>query len=95
MLAAGLDGIRQQYELETPVTENIYTMLKGHERHIPGMTMLPGSLEEALNEMQESSLLKHCLGEHVFTRFVELKRLEWHEFIQTVTPYEMEHYLTL
>ena len=95
MLAAGLDGIRRQYTLESPVIENIYTLVKGHERYIPGLTTLPGSLEEALNEMEKSDLLKRCLGEHIFTRFLELKRLEWHEFIMTVTPYEIEHYLSL
>ncbi len=95
MLAAGLEGIRKKYPLEEPTNENIYTLVKGHETHQSGLKTLPRSLEEALGAMEKSTVLRTCLGEHVFSRFIELKQLEWQEFIMTVTPYELEHYLRL
>ena len=39
--------------------------------------------------------VRECLGEHVFTKFVENKRIEWDQFRIQVTKYEVERYMPM
>ena len=56
---------------------------------------LPGSLDEALRLTEKSSLVKDTLGDHVFTKFLENKRIECDKFRIQVTKYELERYLPM
>ena len=58
-----------------------------------GIDRLPTSLSEALDEMEESSLVREALGDHIFEWFLRNKRAEWNEYQQQVTPFELERYL--
>jgi glutamine synthetase len=51
-------------------------------------------LEEAINEMEKSELIRETLGEHIFTKYIEAKRKEWEDYRTKITPWEIEHYLT-
>ncbi|MGI8824110.1 MAG: glutamine synthetase family protein [Chloroflexota bacterium] len=92
MLAAGLDGIRRELSLPAPVEENLYHFDEERRREA-GITMLPGSLIEAVEELERDEVLQRALGEHVYERFVEAKREEWDEYRMQVTPWELERYL--
>ncbi|HJP15603.1 MAG TPA: glutamine synthetase, partial [Acidimicrobiales bacterium] len=48
---------------------------------------------EALDEMEESSLVRETLGDHIFEWFLRNKRAEWDHYQQQVTPFELERYL--
>ena len=49
-----------------------------------GSSPLPESLGEAIEELAGSELMQRALGEHIFPRYVELKRKEWDEYrVQT------------
>jgi glutamine synthetase len=92
MLAAGLEGIEQGYELPAPVEPNIYKM-SAEEREALGLTSLPDTLYEAVQETQKSDLVHRMLGDHVFERFITNKLNEWYEYREQVTRWEIQKYL--
>ncbi|MGQ9523791.1 MAG: glutamine synthetase family protein [Armatimonadota bacterium] len=94
MLAAGLKGIDEGYELPEPMEQNLY-YLTDHERKELGIEALPASLGEALAITEESELVRQTLGDHTFERFIEVKHMEWDEFRVQVTPYEVQKYLPI
>jgi glutamine synthetase len=94
ILAAGLRGIEEGYELPPEVEDNIYEMTQA-ERRAAGIGSLPRNLDEALALMEESELVAEALGEHVFDFFLRNKRVEWDEYRSQVTPYEVEKYLPM
>ena len=65
------------------------------ERLAEGIPSLPGSLFEALSEMERSELMADALGEHVFEWFLSNKRAEWADYKVQVTPFELNRYLRL
>jgi glutamine synthetase len=92
LLHAGLEGIEQGYELPDPMERNLYR-LTAKERAELGIVSLPESLGEAIDELAGSDLMKRALGEHIFPRYVELKRREWDEYRVQVTEWEKNRYL--
>ena len=92
MLKAGLDGIRRNLPLLPPVEENLYHFTEERRRET-GIGMLPGSLNEAIQELERDTVIQEGLGEHLYERFVEAKREEWDEYRMQVTPWELERYL--
>jgi glutamine synthetase len=92
MLAAGLDGIEKGMELGEPVEESLYEMTPERITEM-GIRELPGTLAEALDELEADPVIREALGEHIYTRFVEAKRQEWEEYRAQVTPWELDRYL--
>jgi len=94
LLHAGLEGIEKGYELPEPMERNLYH-LSHEEREKLGIQSLPSDLGEAIQEAENSELLYKALGEHVFTRLLELKRAEFEDYRVQVTPYEIQKYLPI
>jgi glutamine synthetase len=94
MLAAGLKGIEEGYDLPPEETDNIYEMTE-NERRARGIKHLPEDLSEALKEMEESELVADTLGEEVFEYLLRNKLDEWDHYKSYVSPYEVERYLPL
>jgi glutamine synthetase len=94
MLHAGLDGIEHGYELPEPMETNLYD-LSPDERARLGIEQLPETLGEAIEELAGSELVLKALGEHIFTRYIDLKRAEWEEYRVEVTPWELKRYLAV
>ena len=92
LLHAGLEGIERGYELPEEMTTNLYR-LTPEERVERGIVALPGSLGEATEELAGSDLLKKALGDHIFPRYVEIKRKEWDEYRVQVSQWELDKYL--
>jgi glutamine synthetase len=92
MLASGLKGIDEGYELPPEATDNIYEMTEA-ERRARGINRLPDDLYEALREMESSDLVADALGEQVFEYLLRNKRAEWDDYKSYVSPYELERYL--
>ena len=92
LLQAGLEGIENGYELPDPMERNLYR-LTAAERREQGIVSLPESLGEAIDELSRSDLMRRTLGDHIFPRYVELKRREWDEYRVQVTEWEKEKYL--
>jgi glutamine synthetase len=88
ILAAGLKGISEGYELPPAAEDDVWS-LSDAERRAAGYDNLPQNLGEALAEMERSELLAETLGEHVFDFFLRNKRNEWDAYRRSVTPYEL------
>jgi glutamine synthetase len=91
VLAAGLKGIEENYELPPETTANLY-QLTDEERMAEGIGMLPGSLSDAIDLMESSELVAEALGEHVFEWFLRNKRAEWREYKTQITQFELDRY---
>jgi glutamine synthetase len=91
MLAAGLDGIKKQMTIQEATEENVYLqpIYKKEDRE----KILPGSLAEAVNELEKDEVMKEALGTHIFERFISAKRSEWEDYRLEVTPWELDKYL--
>ncbi len=94
MLAAGLKGIENGYTLPEPVETDIYEMDE-KARADANITSLPGSLFEALQIVQKSELVRETLGDHIFEKFIENKKVEWDRFRTHVSQYEIDRYLPM
>ncbi|MDD3580480.1 MAG: glutamine synthetase family protein [Desulfobacca sp.] len=94
MLAAGLKGVENKYPLPEPVEEDVYH-LPAADRERLGIQSLPGNLFEAVDETAKSELVRDALGEHIFNKFIENKRIEWDNYRIHVTDYEIDRYLPI
>lgn len=94
MLMAGLDGIKRNLQPPPSIEEDLYHFDEERRRET-GIRTLPGSLMEAVEELERDTVIQEALGEHVFERFVEAKRGEWDEYRLQVTPWELDRYLPI
>jgi glutamine synthetase len=94
MLAAGLRGIEEGYELPPEADANLFE-LSGAELAAKGIVPLPSTLHDAVDEMERSKLLADTLGDHVFEWFLRNKRSEWSAYRAEVSQFELDRYLPL
>lgn len=94
MLNAGLTGIEKKYKLPDPIEKDVYH-LDPDERKALGIDSLPGSLIEAIEYAEKSSLLRETLGDHIFNNLIESKKKEWDDYRIRIFPYEIERYLPI
>jgi glutamine synthetase len=92
ILAAGLKGVEEGYELPPEAAANLYTLTPA-ELASEGIRPLPESLNDAINAMAQSELVAETLGEHVFEWFIRNKRAEWSDYVRQVTAFELDRYL--
>jgi glutamine synthetase len=94
LLAAGLEGVEKGYELPEPMEKNLYH-ISPDERKRLGIEQLPETLGEAIELTAESELVLRTFGEHIFNRYVEIKRQEWEDYRVQVTQWELDRYLSI
>ena len=92
LLAAGLKGIEEGYQLDRPVEENIFHMTEDEMAKYK-ISSLPGSLKDSTDLFARSELMKETLGEHLHGAYIAAKRKEWDEFRIHVTDWETARYL--
>ena len=92
ILAAGMRGIEQGYELPDEADANLF-QIEDDVLEKLGINQLPQSLNDALNIMEESELVRSALGEHIFEWFLRNKRSEWRQYKTQVTAFERDRYL--
>ncbi len=92
LLAAGMKGIEEGYELPEEADANLFEMddlaLSKY-----GIAQLPQSLNDALVAMENSELVAEALGEHIFEWFLRNKRSEWRAYKTHVSQFELDRYL--
>lgn len=91
--SAGLDGVEKEMIPPDEVVDDIFSMTR-EERFVRGIENLPSSLEYALNALEDGTIGRTTLGEHVYNEYIELKRDEWDSFRTTVHSWEHEKYHT-
>jgi glutamine synthetase len=92
LLAAGLDGIRNNMDAPASIDRNIYVMDKA-EREKNGVADLPATLFDALEQLKADETIVEALGEHLFEHFIEAKEIEWDMFRTQVHPWERSQYM--
>ncbi len=92
VLAAGLDGIEHKIQPPAPCNKNIFHMT-AEERAADNIGELPGSLDEAIAEMKNSSFIKAVLGDHIFSKYIEAKEEECSEYKMRISKWEIDSYL--
>lgn len=92
LLAAGLDGIKNNLMPPQAVSANIYDF-NPEEREAAGIDSLPTDLSAAIEEMKADTFIREVLGKHVFEKYVEAKEREWYNFSTAVTEWELNEYL--
>ncbi|MEQ8439053.1 MAG: glutamine synthetase family protein [Ilumatobacter fluminis] len=92
LLAAGMKGIHEGYELPEEAEDNLFEMDDAALAKL-GITQLPQSLSDALRTMEESELVQEALGEHIFEWFLRNKRREWWAYKEHVSQFEIDRYL--
>ena len=75
-----------------PISGNVFEMTET-ERLAAGIQPLPSTLHNAIKAFKEDKLIQEALGEHLTRRFIESKELEWAKYTQSVSRWELEHYI--
>ncbi len=91
-LQAGLDGIRNKIEPPKSVDRNIFEM-SNEERAAAGIESVPGTLIEAVRELEKDEFIKDALGKHVAEAYIDAKKREWNDYRAQVTEWEIDKYL--
>ena len=68
--------------------------MSARERGRLKIKSLPGSLGEAVDQLERDPVVRDALGKHIFEHFVEAKRVEWQAYIAHVHPWEVDRYLS-
>ncbi|GMQ98089.1 MAG: type I glutamate--ammonia ligase [Acidimicrobiia bacterium] len=92
ILAAGLAGIANNYELPPEMGSDVLAM-SPTQRRDAGVRHIPHNLSEAIATMEGSELVREALGDHVFEWFLKNKKREWARYEQHVSRFELEQYL--
>lgn len=93
LLAAGMKGIEEGYELPDEADANLFESSDDVLADL-GIGQLPESLAAALETMENSTLVREALGEHIFEWFLRNKRREWRAYKTHVSTFERDRYLT-
>ncbi len=94
MLAAGMRGIEEGYELPPGAEDDVWSLTES-ERRAMGIALLPQNLNDAIAVMEGSELVAETLGEHVFEFFLRNKRAEWDEYRRQVSNFERASMLAI
>ncbi|WP_028274360.1 glutamine synthetase family protein [Atopococcus tabaci] len=94
LLKAGLNGIDKAKTAPEPVNRDIYKM-SSKERKEDDISSLPATLNQALDYLSEDEIVKAGLGDHIYNRFMSLKRAEWEDYRKYVSKWEQDKYLSL
>jgi glutamine synthetase len=92
VIAAGMDGVKRELKPPEPRSEDVFH-ITDEERDALGIGTLPATLDDALNQLEESSLMEEALGHELVETYLKVKREEWMEYQSfIVTEFEWEKY---
>ncbi len=91
-LRAGLDGIVNKIEPPESVNCNIFELNAEKKKEL-GIEAIPGTLIEAVGEMEKDEFVQEVLGKHVSSKYIEAKKAEWANYRAQVTDWEINQYL--
>ncbi|MFT4246023.1 MAG: type I glutamate--ammonia ligase [Micrococcaceae bacterium] len=92
IIAAGLKGIEEEYELVEETEDNIWYLTQGERKSLE-LKPLPMTLEHALVKMEKSELVAETMGEKLFDYFLRNKKSEWTDYQKQVTEFELKRFL--
>jgi len=89
---AGLDGVDRKLTPPPPREDNLFKL---DSESLSGISALPRSLFEALEELANSEIIKKTLGEGLTKRYYSIKKGEWEEYSIQVSNWEVEKYTSI
>lgn len=89
ILKAGLDGIRQKLPLNDAFEE---TMFNQKQSRLRKAELLPITLGEALEALQEDDVILDALGPYIADRFIQAKQQEFDDYNRHVSQWEINRY---
>jgi glutamine synthetase len=92
LIAAGLDGIDRRVDPGPAQNINLYE-LSVEELAAKGIKLLPQSLQEAVDALEQDTVVCDGLGPELSREFIRLKRMEWTEYSRSVSEWESRRYL--
>lgn len=93
LLAAGLDGVKNKIDPAELYTEENIFELSACGRDDRGIKTLPGTLMEASNHLENDTLLRNALGEHLHNNLLRYAKAEWDDYRIQVHDWEIKRYL--
>ncbi len=94
VLAAGLEGVREELDPGDPHHENLYELTPAELEKI-GVQELPRTLGEAVEAFASDPFVEQVLGPGLRNEFIKYKRAEWEEYHQGVSQWEIDRYARL
>ncbi len=94
VLAAGLEGVREELDPGDPRHENLYELSPAELGKI-GVQELPRTLGEAVEAFAADPFVEQVLGTGLRNEFIKYKRAEWEEYHQSISPWEINRYARL
>ncbi|MCX4187098.1 type III glutamate--ammonia ligase [Methylophaga sp. OBS4] len=91
IIAAGMDGVERELDPGQGHNTNLYE-LSPAELEEKGIAILPQNLHEALTAFEKDSVVRGALGEGLANEFLELKHMEWVEYMRHVSDWEISRY---
>jgi len=91
VLAAGLEGIRENLDPGPPQSENLYEFSDA-ELAARGIEPLPKTLAEAVAAFADDPFVKKVLGQPLRDEFITCKQAEWEAYHLTVSQWEIDTY---
>jgi glutamine synthetase len=92
ILAAGLDGVGNKTDPGLVNHGNLYEVPE-EELAARKIGFLPTTLAEALDSLEQDSVVQGSLGLDYAKEYIRVKRDEWRQYNQTVSEWERERYL--
>ena len=92
VLAAGLEGIREQVDPGAPRLENMY-LKSASELEALGVHHLPRTLGEAIDALEQDPLTEQVMGKAMKDAYIAFKRDEWESYTNHVSDWEVKRYL--
>lgn len=92
ILAAGLEGIKEDLDPGEPHTENMY-LYSPAELKEKGIQTLPRTLGDAIEAFATDPLSKTVMGQLMYDNYVDFKSREWEEYHNHVSDWEVQRYL--
>lgn len=94
VLAAGLEGIKENLDPGDPQEENLYEF-SPEELAERGIEELPRTLDEAVAAFAEDPLVEKTLGSDLRNEFITYKSEEWLQYHQRISQWEFDQYARL
>jgi glutamine synthetase len=91
VLAAGLEGVREELNPGDPHHENLYE-LSPTELAKAGVEELPRNLAEAVDAFEQDPFIERILGADLKSEFIKYKRAAWQDYHQAVSQWEIDRY---
>jgi glutamine synthetase len=98
LVAAGLDGITRGLDPGPPCAADLLRLSPAEASKL-GLVTLPSTLAEAVERLQGDTVLRSALGQtpdgDYIDYFVDVKRAEFQAYHAQISPWEIDHYLSL